>query len=197
MLNAVEFYKKFKESLVEERVYKGRRYLEIYRDTKFSAFTDLVNKKLIHKIVRESGLSVSHEYFRIDTIGWSGKYLELDEKEAKNLGLKRHLWNLKIAVEHENDKKDWLDEVIKLVHIRCPLKVIIGYNRCDQRDKQEKDKLAYVAKCMQMVKAFHTADQEEYLIILGNAKGSNGKSYTCFDYRGYLYNQDKQQFERI
>lgn len=196
MLNAVEFYKKFKESLVEERVCGNRAFLYIYQKDE-KTFTELVNKTLIHEIVENSGLSAQHEYFRIDTVGWDGRYLELDEKRAKEVGLNRHLWDLKIAVEHENDKKDWLDEVIKLVHIRCPLKVIIGYNHCDQRGEPEREKLAYAAKCMQMVNAFNTADREEYLIILGNAKGSNGESYTNFDYRGYLYNHDKRQFERI
>ena len=199
MVNAIEFYKKFKETVVEERIYKGRSYWEIYRDAKFSAFTYLVNKKLIHKILEESGLSVSHEYFRIDTIGWNEKYLELDEKEAKDLGLKRHLWDLKIAVEHENEKDDWLDEVIKLVHIRCPLKVIIGYNHCDQRDEPEREKLAYAAECMRMVKAFHATEEEEYIVILGNGAPKDTKAalYTCFDYRGYLYNHIERQFERI
>lgn len=199
MLDAMEFYKRFKESVVENRVHEdGRTFLDIYKNNE-KAFTKLVNKTLIRKIVENSGLTVQHEYFRIDTIGWNGKYLLLDEKRAKEVGLNRHLWDLQIVVEHENNKKDWLDEVIKLVHIRCPLKVIIGYNHCDQRDESEIKKLSYVAECMQMVKAFHATEAEEYLIILGNGSPKNKKAepYTCFDYRGYLYNPNKEQFERI
>ena len=198
MLDAMEFYRSFKESVVENRIHKdGKTFFDIYRHD--SAFTDLVNKKLIHEIVRNSGLTVQHEYFRIDTVGWDGKYLLLDEKRAKEVGLNRHLWDLKIAVEHENDKKDWLDELIKLVHIRCPLKVIIGYNYCDQRDEPEREKLAYAAECMRMVKAFHATEEEEYLVILGNGvpKDTKAALYTSFDYRGYLYNHIERQFERI
>ncbi|WP_156036275.1 hypothetical protein [Butyrivibrio sp. AE3004] len=28
-----------------------------------------------------------------------------------------------MVIEHKNDISDWTDEVIKLVHIKCPLKV--------------------------------------------------------------------------
>lgn len=198
MLNAVEFYKRFKESVVEECVCGNRTLEDIYKSDE-KTFTELVNKTLIHEIVRSSGLTVQHEYFRIDTIGWDGRYTELDEEEAKEVGLNRHLWDLKIAVEHENDKKDWLDELVKLVHIHCPLKVIIGYNHCDQRDEPESKKLAYAAKCMEKVKAFHATEDEEYLVILGNGASKDKKeaSYASFDYRGYRYNRTKQQFERI
>lgn len=199
MLNAIEFYKQFKNSVVENHIHTdGRTFLEIYK-TDEPAFTELVNKTLISDIVKNNGLTAQHEYFRIDTVGWNGRYLSLDEKEAKEVGLNRHLWDLKIAVEHENNKADWLDELIKLIHIRCPLKVVIGYNYCDQRDEPEKKKLIYAAECMQRVEAFHPLDHEEYLIILGNGapKDKKHETYNCFDYRAYLYDYQNKEFERL
>lgn len=198
MLTAVEFFTRFVNSVTETSVDKdGNSFWDIYKNDK--SFTDLVNKSLIHEIIENSGLAAQHEYFRIDTIGWAERYLELDETRAKEVGLNRHLWDLKIAVEHENAKADWMDEVIKLVHVRCPLKVVIGYNHCDQREVPERAKLAYVAECMQMIEAFHTADTEEYLIILGNGvpKDSSNPSFDRFDYRGYLYNHQSREFERL
>ena len=201
MINAVEFYKKFKERVLENyRDANGNTYLDIYRND--SQYTELINKILIPEIIRslDNDLKTQHEYFRIDIIGWKGKYLTLDEETAKDVGLNHHLWDLKIAVEHENSKTDWLDEVIKLVHIRCPLKVIIAYNHCDQRDEPERKKLSYAAKCMNMVEAFKDSlDKEEYLIIIGNGspKNKNNLSYTTFDYRGYIYNSHSKIFEQI
>ena len=199
MLNAIEFYKQFQDSVVENRIHKdGRTFLEIYK-TDEPAFTELVNKTLIKTIIENSGLTAQHEYFRIDTVGWNGRYEALDAKESKQIGLNRHLWDLEIAVEHENNKADWLDELIKLIHIRCPLKVVIGYNYCDQREEAEKKKLIYAAKCMQMVKAFHTPDQEEYLILLGNGapKDKRHETYSCFNYRAYLYDYQYKGFKRL
>ena len=64
-----------------------------------------------------------------------------------------------------------MDEVIKLLHIRCPLKVVIAYNYCDVRDNSKNDdrhKLIFVAKY---------------------------RFYTKFDYRGYKYTDG--QFMRL
>ena len=41
-----------------------------------------------------------------------------------------------------------MDEVIKLTHIRCPLKVIIAYNYFDERPEGDIEKLNYVARWM-------------------------------------------------
>ena len=84
------------------------------QDIRMTAFNIFEEK------VENAGLTAQHEYFRIDTVGWNGRYKCLDEKESKQIGLNRHHWDLKIAVEHENNKADWLDELIKLIHIRCP-----------------------------------------------------------------------------
>lgn len=197
-MNAREFFREYIRQTNKDFIYEGRTYWEIYRNDE-PTFTELVNKRIIHDIIKEkAGYEVQHEYFRVDTVGWEGHYMEIPQQEAKSVGMNRHLWDLKIAVEHENSKKDWMDEVIKLVHLRCPLKVIIGYNYCDCRNF-EMEKLAFVAKYMKQVAAFAEKAQEEYLIILGNgaSRYDKGVDYTEFDYRGYLYNYVIGQFERI
>ena len=212
-MNAKDFFNRFIENIKVDMIYrddkfpelKGKTYLQIYKNN--TDFTKLVNRKIIEEIlISEYGKdSISHEYFRIDSVAWESHY-----KDMKNeLGLNPHLWDLKIAVEHENSLKDWTDEVIKLIHIKCPLKVIIGYNHCNRRDisddtdkidgKSDIAKLDFIAKWMKKVEAFAVGDDEEYLIILGNAQadGTNKKEYVDFDYRGYLYNRETNKFERI
>ena len=198
-MTATEFFNEYKSKVREHITHTdGRNYLDIYR-TDEPTFTELINKQIIHSIIAEAGLDVQHEYFRIDTVGWHGKYDILDRDRAKTVGLNRHLWDLMIAVEHENDKEDWLDELIKLIHVKCPLKVVIGYNYCDCRGENENNKLQYAAECMQMIKAFSNDTAEEYLITIGNGapKDKSKPNYTSFDYRAYLYNCDEKQFIRI
>ena len=194
-------------------------YFDIYRNHE-AAYTELVNKNIIHNIIagvdadekitpenaellnkhpEYKKLVPQHEYFRIDCTGYQHRYFEIDEGEAQSVGLNRHFWDLKIAVEHENDKQDWMDEVVKLAHIRCPLKVIIGYNHCDQRNEGDIVKLGFVAKWMQRVSAFDESSDEEILIIIGNGAPAdkNNEVYCAFDYRGYLYDYRDRKFKRI
>jgi hypothetical protein len=207
-MNAIEFYSKFVGNTKENfsirglkgfAELEGKTYLEVYRNHE-PAFTELVNKNIIHHIIEDgTGFVTQHEYFRIDSIGYQHRYLEIPEESAKKVGFNRHFWDLKVAVEHENNKQDWMDEVVKLVHIRCPLKVVIGYNYCDQREAPEWNKLAFIAEWMQRVSAFDKNANEEFLIIIGNGapKDKTHSTYERFDYRGYLYNAAEGKFERI
>lgn len=171
-------------------------FLDPYRNNE-PAYTELVNKYIVHKIIEDAGMTAQHEYFRIDTVGWITRYQEM-ENEAHKLDLSAHLWDLKIAVEHENSKHDWTDEVIKLIHVKCPLKVAISYNYCDERDTSEWEKLNFIANWMQEVKAFAKGSDEEYLLIFGNCFAPKTKTdYNTFDYRGYLYNRQTRRFDRI
>lgn len=171
-------------------------FLDLYRNNEL-AYTELVNKYIVHKIIKDAGMTAQHGYFRIDTVGWVTRYQEMED-EAHKLDLSAHLWDLKIAVEHENSRKDWTDEVIKLIHVKCPLKVVISYSCCDERDTTECEKLDFIARWMQEVKAFAKGSDEEYLLIFGNCFNSKTKAdYDTFDYRGYLYNRQTRRFDRI
>lgn len=207
-MNAHEFYSAFVRTAQESTLvakemlpsfpgaWGTATFLDLYRNNE-PAYTELVNKYIVHKIIKDAGMTPQHEYFRIDTVGWITRYQEM-EKEAHDLELSAHLWDLKIAVEHENSKQDWTDEVIKLIHVKCPLKVVISYSRCDERDTTEWKKLNFIAHWMQEVKAFAKGSDEEYLLIFGNCFSPKTKAdYDTFDYRGYLYNRQTRRFDRI
>ena len=178
-MNAKEFYEKFIAAMREENIATneqikkhldqvGWTYKKIYRECE-SAFTELVNKGIVDRIIEsEDGLIPQHEYLRIDSIGYKHRYTEISEEEAREVGLNRHFWELAIAVEHENSKHDWMDEVIKLLHVRCPLKVVISYNYCDCREEMEINKLGFIAKYMKKWLENYPNDKEEYLILIGN-----------------------------
>ena len=44
-------------------------FLDLYRNNE-PAYTELVNKYIVHKIIKDAGMTPQHEYFRIDTVGW-------------------------------------------------------------------------------------------------------------------------------
>lgn len=201
-MNAKLFFRSFK-SKIQDEVSTNNTLMEIYRND--AEFTPIVTK-IIEEIINETEYggakcTSQREYYRIDVVGWVSKYesmkAELDKN--KDLNLNPHFWNLKIAVEHENSKKDWTDEIIKLIHIKCPLKVVIAYNECgEDRLKRDQKKLEFVAKWMRKVDAFNIGTNEEYLVIFGNAyNGKEKKDYNSFDYIGYLYDYNLQTFIRL
>lgn len=207
-MNAHEFYSAFVRTAQESTLvakemlpsfpeaWGTATFLDLYRNNE-PAYTELVNKYIVHKIIKDAGMTPQHEYFRIDTVGWITRYQEMSE-EAHKLDLSAHLWDLEIAVEHENSKQDWTDEVIKLIHVKCPLKVVISYSCCDERDTTEWEKLDFIARWVQEVKALAKGNDEEYLFIFGNCFDSKTKAdYDTFDYRGYLYNRQTRHFDRI
>lgn len=195
-MNAKEFFKAYVDATNARN--QNNELMEIYK--KDAAFTPVITD-IINGIIEEvAGYTHQNEYFRIDAVGWESHYEDMKEA-AQKAGLKvnAHLWDLKIAVEHENNKADWSDEVMKLVHVKCPLKVVIGYSHSDERGEVERQKLDFVAEWMQKIEALQKGTDEEYLIILGN--GSNrktGKSdYTDFGYIGYIFNWETKKFDKL
>ena len=90
------------------------------------------------------------------------------------------------------------------MHIRCPLKIVIGYNHSEHRDDESKSdnaKIGAVIKWMQEVDAFkQVSEDEEFLIILGNAgKQPPNENDPCksIDYRGYLIKKDAETHNLI
>lgn len=122
----------------------------------------------------EKGIKTEKEYYRIDMIGWEDRKSEINKRDCKN-NMKKYLWDLNVAVEHENDSTQWLDEVCKLAYIRCPLRVVISYGEGD---------IEAAKFILKETRAF-TNDDQEVLIILG--KSSNEFTDTVEDlYTPYI-----------
>ena len=131
---------------------------------------------------------LGREYFRIDLCGWSGQEVhEAGEEKWENLcshyneqyNFNEHYWNLEIAVEFENMPRSWGDEVIKLCHVVCGLKVVIGYARHDDR-KNDTEKLEIMAKHMKKL-VYVKQPGGQFLVILGNSGKGNNYEYKDFD----------------
>ena len=150
-------------------------------------FTEFIIAE-IKKVIEYTGYCPQTEYLRIDAIGYTRRWHELPETN----GFNRHLWDLQIAVEHENDDKDWLDEVIKLAHISCPLRVVIGYIPKESRPVEDTARLEYAANALKKLQCSENLKTGEFMIILGNSKTSDPTEY--FNYKPYVLDADKMSF---
>ena len=158
-MDAKEFFLKFKNETDENRLINGRRLFDVYLNDK--EYTPVITQ-IINNVIESAGYISQNEYFRIDAVGWVSHFEKMKVDAKKNdIKMNAHLWDLKIAVEHENKKEDWSDELIKLIHIKCPLKVVIGYSHSDERGQVEYDKLAFMSKWMQSVDALQKGTDEE------------------------------------
>lgn len=161
-----------------------------------TAFTEFIISQ-IESIIKEQPIDqkevyAQKEYFRIDAIGYTSSHEKLPENFTKKSRLKEHLWDLEIAVEHENDSTDWLDEVIKLAHVCCPLRVVIGYVPCNTR-QDDMMLLDYVAQALKKLKCRQNLLHGEFLIILGNSN-TKGKQENYFNYKPYVLDTKNCRF---
>ncbi len=159
----------------------------------YSHSTDYTNFIMdeINDIIKANNLKKSNEYFRIDAIGYTSRYEEL----ADNAHLTPHLWDLEVAVEHENDSKDWLDEVIKLAHVCCPLRVVIGYVPWKERNNDLK-LLEYAADALNRLNCKNNVAEGEFMVILGNSHvGKQVDRY--FNYKAYCLDSKTFEFKPL
>ena len=182
-INAETFYNDFVKAVSEN---KDKNWQKYKNDTKWTS----VATGLICRIIRRHGLEITKEYLRVDIIGWKQRVDEIKD-DADKVGMKPWLWDLEVAVEHENKENDWTYELVKLTDIRCPLKVVIGYTCGNNRDNLESKRIAYAAELLQKR---NVDENEDYLVILGEAKPFRKEE---FDYRGYLYDSKKKAFVNL
>ena len=182
-----EFFNNF-NALFEEGSKTREIAIQTYQYNK--PFTDFIISQ-INCIIEKQGLKSQNEYFRIDSMGYKSRWQELDEKK----GFNPHLWDLEIAVEHENDSKDWLDEVIKLAHVCCPLRVVIGYVPCEKREK-DMELLNYASHALKQLNCIDNILNGEFLIILGNCD-TKKKVEKYFNYKAYVLDTKEFQFKEL
>lgn len=181
-----EFFDKFQMIFSPNSEFREKAVDCYNRNT---AFTNFIIER-INKIIESMGYMSQNEYLRIDAIGYTTKKENLEPLP----GLNAHLWDLQIAVEHENDPKDWLDEVVKLSHICCPLRVIIGYVPAECRNTEE-DRLEYASKILQQLQCKDNLRFREFMVVLGNSGVKTENDY--FNYKAYVLNHETFMFDPL
>lgn len=158
---------------------KAKDHSECYHNN--SAWTNVIlgHGGIINQIFGNE-LTYCREYYNIDAIGWSDISKDKIIDNCNKVDLRPELWNLEVAIEHENSKKLWLDEVCKLAYINCPLRVVIAYAKKENDDKEIKKIVKEILKTTNAIR-----DDQEFLLMLGDC-GANSQP----DYRSYVFAYD-------
>lgn len=196
-MTAHEFWHDFKEIFKDGTKTKETALKKWYRNKDYTTFIlSEIGKKL-----ENASLETSREYYRIDLTAWTqlkGEQYKLfentpfDDKHFEN-----YLWDLEVAVEHENSSVSWMDEVVKLLHINCPLRVVIGYLPVEQKDKHA-EYLKEITKQILTTKAVKNCSLKngEFMIIIGDSKCGGDKTKFCH-YTAYAFDKNIKQFVRV
>jgi hypothetical protein len=181
-MTAQEFWMRFCKN-----IYKDPALCERWNDT--AAFTEAILEKL-ETVIEEDGCRIEREYFRVDLISYRS---HVKANEALQGGLKRYAWDLVTAVEHENDRRLWMDEVVKLAHIACELRVVIGYLPLHDTHAHE-EYLEKIAEELYGIKAWQaTKDCGEFMILIGDCKLAHDEEERRCVYTPYVFQDGRFQ----
>ena len=86
--------------------------------------------------------------------------------------------------------------MIKLAHICCPLRVVIGYIPTNQRISGDIQQLEYTSYALKQLKCKDSLKSGEFMIILGNSSTQGKKEY-FFNYKAYVLNTETLDFESL
>lgn len=152
-------------------------------------FTNKFVKVFLPRIMKEKDTTeIKLEYYRVDIVAYNNERKKEAEEAAKDLGLtykefKPYLWDLEIALEHENDREEWLDELVKLSYINCPLRIVISYALEENKEKC----LSLAATVLQKIVRSNTPVGQEFMLILGKSDiphdQVNEKTYEAYIYK--------------
>lgn len=184
-MEAQDFWNRFSECLVEKqgKAENAWKYNKDYTEFIIGMMEEIIGKE-------GAGFETSKEYYRIDLTGWSQlrEKIKADIPSNGNYDFQPYLWDLEVAIEHENNDKLWMDEVIKLSHIVCKLRVVIGYMPIELKDTQM-DYLNYVSNAINNNLKVRGNMNNDFLIILGDSKLKKGDK-KC-NYTPYIWKNNK------
>ena len=148
-------------------------------------FTKFILKGICDSVLQKMNCKRQYEYFRIDLIGWTESDYDFGKCPK---GFKRHFWDFNVAIEHENNREDWLDEVVKLSYINCPLRIVIGYAPTENRQAY----LDYASEALRLLNKRYQSirEDQEFLLILGDSY-LPGETVSAINYTPYLYLYDR------
>lgn len=182
---------------------KGKDDFQTSRNKYHDDYTNYINKEKMPELLGKYGYDINYEYYRIDVVGWQQRKDNKIQDICSKVKMKPYLWSLEIAFEHENKINDWYDEVIKLLFVNCPVRVVVGYNKYSKRfdeksNEIDTNKLKTLCKIIDILNNKEELLKNQILIILGNGGTSmedkkyeknEGENY--FGYIGYILYLDK------
>ena len=181
-MTAKEFFDELNLKIKGDNEIKGLYYGKCIADFTYEIMA------LIRKIFEDKKIKFSNEYYRIDGFAWERVPVNMPVPDEK---FHVQSWKPVAAIEHENNSHSWLDEVVKLLYVRCPLKVVICYHSVK---KKKEDYADFAAKVIENLGVF-PEENEEFLLMIGNT-GCKNKPEKYFGYEPFLWNSTDKKFVR-
>ena len=183
-MTAQEFWNDFKE-IFKDGTESKKQAIELWYD-----YTNFILDQ-ISGILRKNGLETQKEFYRADIIG----YKELRKKaNEKVLGfLKKSLWSLEVAIEHENEDTLWMQEITKIMNLYCPLRIVICYLPYRYKNNHL-EFLSEINNCISVLSSYNNLQNGEFMIIIGDSK-CKGDNKTFCHYTPYVFR--KSGFEQL
>ncbi len=205
-MKAKEFWENFSEQIQINQLELEEKW-DLHSKRKFgeTPFTKKI-KEILTNVIKDKKPSkefvVQTEYYNIDLVQWQQKKSQNKEKLFVENGIETYsfdkcAWNFDIAIEHENDKNLWMDEVIKLAYVFCNLRVVIAYFPYVKNGKEEMQ-LKYLHAITDTIKTLSCNENMkhgEFMIILGDVGGKEADGFKKLVYTPYLYNAHNERFE--
>ena len=121
------FWQALRKALQNSEKYSDAEKWEAYRsDSLWTKVAIAAAESACHDL----DLLTQREYFKVDLIGYTRRQNEIVKFKGYN-------WDLKVALEHENNSVHWRDELCKLTHLVADLCVLISYYGPDESVEEE------------------------------------------------------------
>ena len=182
-MRAEEFWRAFNNRLNDANIRKEAAKKWNYSKDYTEFIIEMMENMIGAKDKGGLGFETSKEYYRIDLTGWTQRRNEIENNIPKNKDyvFQPYCWDLEIAIEHENNDRLWMDEIIKLLHINCPLRVVIGYV---PKSIPKEPYLEYVSTAIADSKKDSSMESGDFLLILGDSKvGDDGEKCNYMPYK--------------
>ncbi len=209
------FSKLLEESLNETLLFFNKennwsKTLQRYKDgKKWTVVMDASMERIIGKlngnrVIVEDKLNLNNEYFKIDYTIWRETPSFESSEALTNLKQnKKHnkIWELLYAIEHENNKSDWVYELKQLIMFKANNKVLISYLADDVKIEMPEIQ----SNITNLLNTFdlNKTENDTFLLLLGNsynvAKEKNNIHYSVsrFFVEGGIWKIDKTNFKPI
>lgn len=121
-------------------------------------------------------MAFCNEYYNIDNVLYLKKDFSIHAKSKINL----HKWKLLAVVEHENFFKDWTDELVKLLYINAPYRIIISYRNYNEETYYSEaiETANEIAEDLNFEE--YIKEGQEFVLIFG-PRLENGNDYNRLD----------------
>lgn len=191
------------------RITKGTKCRSKEYDKNLNRFKKFKHDSFIDKALMKTFSSheyrFANEYYHIDNLIYenvNGGYEPADKNMYK---INKHRWRLLAAVEHENDKKDWTDELVKLMYINCDFRCVIGYGDFYSGYENQKnianEIFGEIMKSAKVQPTNYVTEKQQFLLIFGprvcDIEKANGSIKLSEMFKGFIYDSSNEKFKEL